>query len=565
MKKIIIIGHSTSGYQSVEELFQVAGMSPALPSKRDGMTPQEIDSVLKKVIFSPSHSSKELLPAKRYQSKRQAKKIAQKFDVVQSSIVPAETLINPIWDHLALDLMLGNLDQSFWGWSNPNALDTLEYWQRIDPEIYFVFVYDNPHSVLLQYTEEEILLLDDKKITEKLDTWAKYNKKMLNAFEKFQDRSVLISSKQLIEFSENSIRTVYDQIQAPIDLESRELTLDLVRNNISSNNKYINTFLVECIINNYSDMILIYENLQESADLPYLSKMDIKNGMVLQSWKEIIKDKIFFQSQIKEKNKLLSQYKEEYSIREKFESANKVILAQLHLTQDLLEKELLIKQEMEKNSSIYRQRLDVYESDKIDLTSKLRSLENDKKELQSKLNNLENDNKNLQSILEHVENSYNNVSNNVENIRAQLTLTETENQNLILQLHLTQDELEKQYSVISSLQKPIYLGAADRIKSEMPYRLGKKMIEASKSLKGWLTMPCLLKKEANKVKEEQEKSEGLKYINIEEYADFSDAEKVKKHLSYKLGVKLLKNIRKPYLWIFIPFSLLSTIYLFRKN
>ena len=542
MKKIIIIGHSASGYQSVEKIFQAVGMKQALPSKRDGMYPHEIDTILSKVVKT-SKISEQPYPIKHNRSKRQVKKLAQRVELVSSHKQESKNaLVNPLWDHLALDLMLGNLDQSFWGWANPEALDVLEYWQRVDPNIHFVFVYDSPNSVLLQYTEEQILSLDENQVRSELESWIDYNKKMLNTFEKVRDRAVLISSKQLIEFSENSIKTVYAQIQAPVKLDSNKTSqLSVITEKSALENKQLEYFFIDSMLKKHTDVLAAYEELQTYSDLPYLAKIDINKNAVLNIWKEIVKDKMLQQSKLKDSEALIQQYqneaqsqrkeneklaqkhKNERDAKQKIETENNSILSQLHLTQEMLEKEVVAKRNVEKKSADYQQKLSGIEKEKADLQSKLKDF---------------------------------------SNIQSELKQVESENQTLLLQLHRTQEELEKQHNALMALKNPVYFGAAERFKNELPYRLGKKMIEASRSFKSWIIMPWLLISEAKKVKEEQN---NLKLPNLEEYKDFSDIEKVKKHLSYRLGKILVDNIKSPIRSIFLPIKLVREIIVFKKQ
>ncbi|SUU49712.1 Uncharacterised protein [Actinobacillus ureae] len=542
MKKIIIIGHSASGYQSVEKIFQAVGMKQALPSKRDGMYPHEIDTILSKVVKT-SKISEQPYPIKHNRSKRQVKKLAQRVELVSSHKQESKNaLVNPLWDHLALDLMLGNLDQSFWGWANPEALDVLEYWQRVDPNIHFVFVYDSPNSVLLQYTEEQILSLDENQVRSELESWIDYNKKMLNTFEKVRDRAVLISSKQLIEFSENSIKTVYAQIQAPVKLDSNKTSqLSVITEKSALENKQLEYFFIDSMLKKHTDVLAAYEELQTYSDLPYLAKIDINKNAVLNIWKEIVKDKMLQQSKLKDSEALIQQYqneaqsqrkeneklaqkhKNERDAKQKIETENNSILSQLHLTQEMLEKEVVAKRNVEKKSADYQQKLSSIEKEKADLQSKLKDF---------------------------------------SNIQSELKQVESENQTLLLQLHRTQEELEKQHNALMALKNPVYFGAAERFKNELPYRLGKKMIEASRSFKSWIIMPWLLISEAKKVKEEQN---NLKLPNLEEYKDFSDIEKVKKHLSYRLGKILVDNIKSPIRSIFLPIKLVREIIVFKKQ
>ncbi|SUT87922.1 Uncharacterised protein [Actinobacillus ureae] len=608
MKKIIIIGHSASGYQSVEKIFQAVGMKQALPSKRDGMYPHEIDTILSKVVKT-SKISEQPYPIKHNRSKRQVKKLAQRVELVSSHKQESKNaLVNPLWDHLALDLMLGNLDQSFWGWANPEALDVLEYWQRVDPNIHFVFVYDSPNSVLLQYTEEQILSLDENQVRSELESWIDYNKKMLNTFEKVRDRAVLISSKQLIEFSENSIKTVYAQIQAPVKLDSNKTSqLSVITEKSALENKQLEYFFIDSMLKKHTDVLAAYEELQTYSDLPYLAKIDINKNAVLNIWKEIVKDKMLQQSKLKDSEALIQQYqneaqsqrkeneklaqkhKNERDAKQKIETENNSILSQLHLTQEMLEKEVVAKRNVEKKSADYQQKLSSIEKEKADLQSKLKDFSN----IQSELKQVESENNSIlsqlhltQEMLEKEVVAKRNVEKksadyqqklsgiekekadlqsklkDFSNIQSELKQVESENQTLLLQLHRTQEELEKQHNALMALKNPVYFGAAERFKNELPYRLGKKMIEASRSFKSWIIMPWLLISEAKKVKEEQN---NLKLPNLEEYKDFSDIEKVKKHLSYRLGKILVDNIKSPIRSIFLPIKLVREIIVFKKQ
>lgn len=47
------------------------------------------------------------------------------------------------------------------------------------------------------------------------------------------------------------------------------------------------------------------------------------------------------------------------------------------------------------------------------------------------------------------------------------------------------------------------------------------------------------------------------------YNDAFEAERVKKHLSYRLGQTLLKNIKSPLGWIKLPFALAQNVREFR--
>ena len=86
MAKVLIVGHPSSNYQTIEKLLHSYGMLPALPSKQTNMAASEIDATLIKSINK---------------------------EVSSYPAVPVQLTIGSIWDSLAMDLFLGNIDQTF--------------------------------------------------------------------------------------------------------------------------------------------------------------------------------------------------------------------------------------------------------------------------------------------------------------------------------------------------------------------------------------------------------------------------------------------------------------------
>lgn len=108
---------------------------------------------------------------------------------------------------------------------------------------------------------------------------------------------------------------------------------------------------------------------------------------------------------------------------------------------------------------------------------------------------------------------------------------------------------------LSALNLPV--GAVEKIKNQLSYKLGQAMILNSKSLAQILQMPFIL----YKIYKEHCFEEKIKQINIkqnlipkplklEDYADFNEALKIKNHLSYKLGQSFIKSLNNKYLFFF---------------
>lgn len=104
---------------------------------------------------------------------------------------------------------------------------------------------------------------------------------------------------------------------------------------------------------------------------------------------------------------------------------------------------------------------------------------------------------------------------------------------------------------IDTYQRP--LGAADRVKNQLSYKLGNKILK-SKTPTDALKLPFTLVSIIKEHKFEQrvlsilyKQNPSLKPLPLESYGDYYEALKHKEHLSYKLGQALIKN---PFTFVF---------------
>ncbi|HDR1358543.1 TPA: protein HyaE, partial [Pasteurella multocida] len=135
---------------------------------------------------------------------------------------------------------------------------------------------------------------------------------------------------------------------------------------------------------------------------------------------------------------------------------------------------------------------------------------------------------------------------------------ENENKVLLAQLQLIQEELEKLYIDNQVLKaKPRLYGAADRIKNQLTYRLGYKIQRHGRSLFGLIFLPFILFFTYLGFKREMKKYEWNTLPPIHEYEDAHEANRIKSHLSYKLGVLFLQEINNPFKWLTLPYKLIK--------
>nr|MDH4478722.1 hypothetical protein [Rhodoferax sp.] len=129
MISVCITGHSDSAIAAVNGALQAAGMATAKPAQRDA-----------DLSFASWH-------ARVYQALEQGP-VAPQGDAEQGANVPA---LGRLWEQLASDLFLSNLQAPVWGWADAKSLGLLDYWLAFDASTHFVLVATSPEQMLAEY------------------------------------------------------------------------------------------------------------------------------------------------------------------------------------------------------------------------------------------------------------------------------------------------------------------------------------------------------------------------------------------------------------------------------
>jgi hypothetical protein len=121
MKIILAVGAPGAGHEAVFSALTAAGVSTALPSRRDAHSPQEMTRLLLNAL-----------------------------DVNSATQTPLEQ-VRPgkAWEELATDLVVPNLQQPAWGWADHQLAWVLDFWRDFDPQVRLLFVYSSPAEYLL--------------------------------------------------------------------------------------------------------------------------------------------------------------------------------------------------------------------------------------------------------------------------------------------------------------------------------------------------------------------------------------------------------------------------------
>ena len=144
MISLCITGLSDSAIAAVDRALQVAGVAPAQVAQRDA-----------DLSFASWH-------ARVYQAADQG----QQEKLEGAGSVGEAPSLGRLWEQLASDLFLSNIQKPVWGWADAKSLGLLDYWLTFDASIHFVLVATSPEQMLAEHLSN--LALEDAAATKSL-------------------------------------------------------------------------------------------------------------------------------------------------------------------------------------------------------------------------------------------------------------------------------------------------------------------------------------------------------------------------------------------------------------
>lgn len=581
MSVIIQAGHQSSHANRLMQMLYERGLNEPIKSHTYQLTANEITEKLAKVL------------------------------VKNSSIINTKII-----DGLIVDLLLANLEQDDWGWSDENNLDTLPYWQQVEQNSRFILVFDSPKLLLSQLLGSEVT---PNLLEQTINSWLIYHQKMLDFFENHNQNCLLIEGHLAV----NNLMNVKEHIQAiGTNLKLKNNWQLQITNKVeeTQTNPMFEIVASE-ILKQYPESLALYDTLVEKSSIrlknrhlpakndltnliqtlnllneqeDFKKKILIENANLQNQLLALMSEKQTLEQQISQNALLLEQSKnsmnaEQKAQIERAEQENTLLISQLHQVQEELEKYYLQNQktaEQLKSVEAQKQQLQAQIDAKAKLEGELNSLKDAKqkaeqlaseqkkqaetlaqnkqkveselaslKDAKQKAENLANEQKNK---LQAETDAKKKLESEIANLREAKQKADEkakvsnnakqENELLISQLHQVQEELERYYLENQKLKseqnkeppKPVYYGAADRVKEDLPYRLGATMVNHSKSAKDLAVLPLALAKEYREFNKNKP-SDNLP--DLAQYQDADEAEKVKKHLSYRLGKTLVDGVK----------------------
>ena len=233
MKTVITCGHPYSGFENVFAHMQAAGLQPAQPSRREGM---DVDALHTKILRS--------------------------YDVAPEAPAPECSLeLGKVWQELATDLFVGNMDSPQWGWADPRSAWLLDFWKDMDKQVRFVLVYSSPEYALAQmihsgkYTAQDALL--------RLQGYHAYNAYLLHFYTRHPDRCVLLEQQTVPQ----QAAALFQHLQTQWGVVLHPPTLDNTPENAPPAHNVVAQFVAQQLLQNAPQLHAIYAELQSVATL----------------------------------------------------------------------------------------------------------------------------------------------------------------------------------------------------------------------------------------------------------------------------------------------------------
>jgi len=238
MKVILTAGHELSGFQQVHQILTGAGVAQAQVSKRDALSINTLQQdILAALDVDAATKSFQLKPGK-------------------------------MWQDLAADILLSNLEQKTWGSADARTLWLLEFWKNIDTQTHFVLVYNSPTQVIANALARDS---SPKAIGAVLNKWKSDNTELLHFYHRNKDRALLVHINSAINSVSNpksknpTANAFIHCVNENFGVSLRDVSQQTAAGEQASE---LASLIADQALQQYADLMDCYQELESAADLP---------------------------------------------------------------------------------------------------------------------------------------------------------------------------------------------------------------------------------------------------------------------------------------------------------
>ena len=167
MKVILTIGAPQSGHLTVFESITQAGVFCAAPCRDASLSPQSLQARLLRSM-----------------------EVSLESDTPLVQLKPGR-----LWNELASDLFLTNIDHPVWGWADHQTTVLMDFWKDFDPQVRLLLVYNSPYAYLAEALDQHTLPTPQV-VADVLNEWTRWNTALLRYCYRNPDCCVLVNAEQ---------------------------------------------------------------------------------------------------------------------------------------------------------------------------------------------------------------------------------------------------------------------------------------------------------------------------------------------------------------------------------
>lgn len=165
-KIILVIGGPAAGHEAIFNTIAMSGVVPALPSSREGHTPQVLSQL-----------------------------VLRAMDVDATAAAPLEQLRpGKVWRELASELAWANRQQPVWGWADHQLAWLMDFWLELDPQVRLLMVYTTP-AVHLARQFRDRPEPTPMEVDAALSDWHEWNATLLRYHLRHPRHSILVNAE----------------------------------------------------------------------------------------------------------------------------------------------------------------------------------------------------------------------------------------------------------------------------------------------------------------------------------------------------------------------------------
>lgn len=394
MKNLCITGSVQTSLDRFANMLRQAGATPALPASRNA--DMSMATWHRKVLATHS---------------------------VRTEDPDASPTLGRAWEQMAGDIFLANHEQPLWFWAECGSVPLLDFWREFDPSTCFVLLHTSPRQALSEAIDRGAD--SPEELENVLDSWYQRTQQALRFHLRHPDRSILLDGDDALSKTSAYIEALASRWQLPLtpmDIEPPVQASDSLL-----------VYLVDRLLQNRPEVLALDGEVQASlfqpskvspltpapglddALLGYLKTR--RQHVSEQTEHAVLLEKLkTTETQLERTRNDLSETRASLTSAEE---ENRLLLEQLHQTQEDYEKLILDNQRSAREQESQNQKV----------TQQLAASTAAKEQLAQ-------ENAALQTRLDAVTQAQ-------QHQLSQIEATESENELLLLNLHQTQEELEQ--------------------------------------------------------------------------------------------------------------------------